>query len=120
MRRCIKIINCTIIVLALIISIVLIFGFVEKLINRSNSDDETLGYTNTGNDGIIYDNKQYVRNKYLRTVLLIGIDSTADADQKAEPMSSNCRQWPVGIRYMTLNFAVSVVWAYLRMRTFSP
>lgn len=82
MRRYLKIVNCALIVVALIISMVLIFGLAEKLITLRNSEDESLNYTNTGNNRVFYNNKQYERNKYLKTVLLLGVDSFTEG---AEP-----------------------------------
>lgn len=81
MRRSFKVFYSALIVLVLLASVILIFGYIEKVIDEKNGD-QSLSYTDTGNDRVFYKDKAYVRNNYLDTILLIGIDSLQDEAEK--------------------------------------
>ncbi len=81
MRKHFKVVYCSIIVLVLIVSIIFAFSFAEKLIDKSKYNDETLSYTETGNNRVLYNGEYYDRNNYIDSVLLIGSDSYAQADK---------------------------------------
>lgn len=81
MRRNFKVLYSALIVLVLLASVILIFGYIEKVIDEKNSD-QSLSYTDNGNDRVFYKDKSYVRNNYLDTILLIGIDSLQESAEK--------------------------------------
>ncbi len=64
-----------VVLLVLAISLFMIFGLLEKIINHMNNEGSDPGYTNTGNDNVYYEGKAYKPNDYLETILVLGIDS---------------------------------------------
>ena len=81
-KRIIK--GIAILIIALIILASLIFGFrlVEKIINKSGSVSPDDAFSYTENDGSIeYGGNMYLPNKDLKSILLLGIDSTQNPDE---------------------------------------
>ncbi len=58
--------------------LVLMFGFIEKLIGRDNKSPESLNYTDSGDSRIYYNDTWYTRSDSIKTLLVLGIDKMAD------------------------------------------
>ena len=81
-KRIIK--GIAILIIALIILASLIFGFrlVEKIVNKSGSVSPEDAFSYSDSDGEIeYGGDLYLPNKDLKSILLLGIDSTQSPDE---------------------------------------
>ncbi len=63
--------------------LVLMFGFIEKLIGRDNESPESLNYTDSGDSRIYYNDTWYTLKDSIKTLLVLGIDSMAHNEETA-------------------------------------
>ena len=79
-----KIFWTVLIVAVLAVSLFLITGLVEKIVNRLHEEPQSPGYSSSGDLSVFFDGKQYKRNDTLETILVMGIDSLETPDGSRE------------------------------------
>lgn len=81
-RKRFKEIFPVIILLICAISLISVFGLIEKLINRMDESSELLSYTETGDNRVYYNQQWYEPNDALESLLVMGIDTTQAEDKE--------------------------------------
>ncbi len=69
-----------VILILITVTLVSIFGLIEKLISRNNGSPESPNYTDSGDSRVYYDDSWYIPKKSLKTLLVLGIDSITAPD----------------------------------------
>ncbi len=69
-----------VVLILITVTLVSIFGLIEKLISRNNGSPESPNYTDSGDSRVYYDDSWYTPKKSLKTLLVLGIDSITAPD----------------------------------------
>ncbi len=74
-KKSLKDIFPILILLVLAVSLIVIFGLVERLFDRVNAPPASLTYSESGEQRVLYNDAWYVRDDNVETLLALGIDS---------------------------------------------
>ena len=69
-----------IVLLVFAVSLIVLFGYAEKLINLLHEEPDSLGYTDSGVARTLYNGEWYTLNDTIESILVLGIDSMITPD----------------------------------------